>query len=148
MSLFQKLVEQKYLNELDSALIDKKYAEYQDYFANPERQKNIDQLVYELYGLNEEELKVNGYEVLKGKRLKEFKLLIKGTQVSDISVAQSTANLGIFNFRAFQPIPLQLKNCRATKNKKGALVIVKCLKMKNAQHTAMAIIKLNLHECP
>ena len=58
MSLFQKLVEQKYLNEPDSALIDKKYAEYQDYFANPERQENIDQLVYELYGLNEEEIKI------------------------------------------------------------------------------------------
>ena len=119
MSLFQKSVEQKYLNELDSELIDKKYAEFQGYFANPERQENINQLVYELYGLNEEELKVNGYEVLKGKRLKEFKLLIKGTQVSDISVAQSTANLGIFNFRAFQPIPPQLKNCRSIKNKKG-----------------------------
>lgn len=41
MSLFQKSVEKKYLNELDSALIDKKYADFQNYFGNPERQENI-----------------------------------------------------------------------------------------------------------
>ncbi|MBT6688054.1 MAG: N-6 DNA methylase [Bacteroidetes bacterium] len=41
MSLFQKSVEKKYLNDLDSTLIDKKYADFQDYFGNPERQENI-----------------------------------------------------------------------------------------------------------
>jgi type I restriction-modification system DNA methylase subunit len=41
MSLFQKSVEKKYLNELDSALIDKKFAEFQEYFGNAERQENI-----------------------------------------------------------------------------------------------------------
>ena len=41
MSLFQKSVETKYLNELDSVLIDKKYKKFQDYFGNPERQENI-----------------------------------------------------------------------------------------------------------
>ncbi len=41
MSLFQKWVEKKYLNDLDSELIDKKYADFQDYFGNPERQENI-----------------------------------------------------------------------------------------------------------
>nr|NQU89739.1 restriction endonuclease subunit M [Bacteroidota bacterium] len=41
MSLFQKSVEKKYLNDLDSNLIDKKFADFQDYFANPERQENI-----------------------------------------------------------------------------------------------------------
>ena len=41
MSLFQKSVEKKYLNELDSVLIDKKYSDFQTYFANPERQENI-----------------------------------------------------------------------------------------------------------
>lgn len=58
MSIFQKSVEQKYLNDLDSALIEKKYAVSQDYSANPERRENIDQLVYELYGLNEEDIKI------------------------------------------------------------------------------------------
>lgn len=41
MSLFQKSVEKKYLNDLDSTLIDKKYTDFQDYFANSERQENI-----------------------------------------------------------------------------------------------------------
>jgi tRNA1(Val) A37 N6-methylase TrmN6 len=41
MSLFQKSVERKYLNELDSSLIDKKYKEFQNYFFNPVIQDNI-----------------------------------------------------------------------------------------------------------
>ena len=41
MSLFQKSVEKKYLNDLDPALIDKKYADFQNYFGNTERQENI-----------------------------------------------------------------------------------------------------------
>ena len=41
MSLFQKSVEKKYLNELDSVLIDQKYKEFQDYFGNPSIQENI-----------------------------------------------------------------------------------------------------------
>ncbi len=41
MSMFQKSVEKKYLNELDSSFIENKYADFQNYFGNPERQKNI-----------------------------------------------------------------------------------------------------------
>jgi type I restriction-modification system DNA methylase subunit/REP element-mobilizing transposase RayT len=41
MSLFQKSVEKKYLNELDSVLIDQKYKAFQDYFGNPSIQENI-----------------------------------------------------------------------------------------------------------
>lgn len=41
MSLFQKSVEKKYLNQLDSALIDRKYMQFQDYFGNAEIQENI-----------------------------------------------------------------------------------------------------------
>jgi type I restriction-modification system DNA methylase subunit len=41
MSLFQKSVETKYLNELDSALIDNKFAEFKAYFGNSEIQENI-----------------------------------------------------------------------------------------------------------
>ncbi|WP_319503274.1 Eco57I restriction-modification methylase domain-containing protein [uncultured Draconibacterium sp.] len=41
MSLFQRSVEKKYLNELDSERIDIKYTEFQNYFGNPERQENI-----------------------------------------------------------------------------------------------------------
>ena len=72
--------------------------------------------------LNEEELKVNGYEVLKGKRLKEFKLLIKDTQVSDISVAQSTANLGIFNFRVFLNLGMLLTESEKAKTLRSVIL--------------------------
>lgn len=41
MSLFQKSVEKKYLNDLDLTLIDKKYTDFQGYFGNLEIQKNI-----------------------------------------------------------------------------------------------------------
>ncbi len=41
MSLFQDSVEKKYLNDLDIVQINKKYADFQDYFGNPERQENI-----------------------------------------------------------------------------------------------------------
>jgi len=41
MSLFQKSVVNKYLNALDAALINKKYADFQSYFADPVIQENI-----------------------------------------------------------------------------------------------------------
>jgi hypothetical protein len=47
------------------------------------------------------ESKVNGYEVLKGSRLKDFVLACQKSDVCDISVAHKTRNLSVFNFRAF-----------------------------------------------
>ncbi len=41
MSLFQKSVEQKFLNELDSKILDSKYLEFQRYFGNTVIQENI-----------------------------------------------------------------------------------------------------------
>ncbi|MFA7627404.1 MAG: N-6 DNA methylase, partial [Candidatus Kapaibacterium sp.] len=41
MSLFQKSVEKKYINELDSALIDAKYSAFSAYFGNKLIQQNI-----------------------------------------------------------------------------------------------------------
>ena len=41
MSLFQKSVVQKYLNDLDSDLINNKYAQFQEFFGNTVRQENI-----------------------------------------------------------------------------------------------------------
>ena len=45
-----------------------------------------------------EELRQNGYEVLKGKRLREFLAIISG---NDINVVTKTTQLGIFDFKAF-----------------------------------------------
>ena len=58
---------------------------------------------YEKYGkrfndANEEELRRNGYVVLRGNELKEFKLRFG----SDINVATKTTVLGIFDFRSWQ----------------------------------------------
>ncbi len=41
MSLFQKSVQNKYLNELDTVIIDQKYKKFQNYFGNPAIQENI-----------------------------------------------------------------------------------------------------------
>lgn len=41
MSLFQKSVEKKYLNDLDTTLINKKYTDFQKYFGDSEIQENI-----------------------------------------------------------------------------------------------------------
>jgi hypothetical protein len=52
----------------------------------------------EKYG---DELGVNGYEVLRGKRLKSFKLTVKEQFDTDIGVGIKTQQLGIFDFRVF-----------------------------------------------
>ncbi len=50
----------------------------------------------------EDELKNNGYEVLRGKRLSDFKLTAKWADVSEIDFPDIKApQLGIFDFRAF-----------------------------------------------
>jgi len=69
-----------------------------------------------------EELKINGYEVLKTKRLKEFKISIKELGVSDINVAQSTANLGLFNFRAFLNIGMLLTESEKAKSLRSIIL--------------------------
>lgn len=48
-----------------------------------------------------EELERNGYEVLRGKRLKEIKLAIKETFGDEMNFVTKTTVLGVFDFRAF-----------------------------------------------
>lgn len=55
MALFQKTVEQKYLKQLDSELINTKYIEFKTYFGNTGIQKNIRNSKEEQY---EEEIKI------------------------------------------------------------------------------------------
>src|SRR3989339_1735386 len=57
---------------------------------------------------NGEELLKNGYEVLRGKRLKELLLKIKNQYVTDINVGNKTPQLGIFDFRSFLNIGMLL----------------------------------------
>lgn len=83
----------------------------------------IDERTIERYlEIHEKELKVNGYEVLKGNRLKEFKLLVRDIEATDINVAQSTANLGIFNFRAFLNLGMLLTESDKARTLRGVVL--------------------------
>lgn len=55
-----------------------------------------------------EEFKNNGYELLKGKRLKNFILELNRQEVSDINVGNTIPQLAIFDFRAFLNIGMVL----------------------------------------
>ncbi|MDD4439560.1 MAG: DNA-binding protein [Tissierellia bacterium] len=59
----------------------------------------------EQYG---EELSHNGYEVLRGKRLKDFALEANNQFGADINVGTKTTQLGIFDFRAFLNVAMLL----------------------------------------
>ncbi len=83
----------------------------------------IDERTVERYlEIHENELKINGYEVLRGKRLKDLKLQIKNMDVGDIYVAQSTANLGLFNFRAFLNLGMLLTESEKAKSLRGIVL--------------------------
>lgn len=57
---------------------------------------------------NINELSKNGYEVLRGKRLQEFKLTLKTGYVDDINVVDTIPQLGVFNFRSFLNLAMLL----------------------------------------
>ncbi len=60
---------------------------------------------------NQEELSANGYEILKGKRLKEFLTCINTQEVPDINVgniSNRTPQISIFDFRAFLNLSMLL----------------------------------------
>jgi len=55
-----------------------------------------------------EELRQNGYEILRGKRLKDMKLAISGTFGDETDFVTKTTVLGVFDFRAFLNIAMLL----------------------------------------
>ena len=57
---------------------------------------------------NDEELAQNGYEKLKGKILKDFKLACEESFAHEVNFASKTTQLGIFNFRAVLNIAMLL----------------------------------------
>lgn len=69
-----------------------------------------------------EELEKNGYFVLRGKRLKEFKLAIKSKDVRDINVPTKTTVLGIFNFRALLNLAMLLVESEKAKVLRGIIL--------------------------
>jgi len=68
------------------------------------------------------ELKENGYEVLRGKRLNIFKLALQDTFATDIHVAHKIVNLGIFNFRAFLNLAMLLAESEKARVLRGVIL--------------------------
>jgi hypothetical protein len=62
-----------------------------------------------------EELSHNGHEVLRGNRLKNFKLAMFQGGVKDINVPHKIVNLSIFNFRSFLNIAMVLTESERAK---------------------------------
>ena len=83
----------------------------------------VDERTIERYlEVYESELKVNGYEVLRGKRLKEFILACQKPGVGDIHVAHKTRNLGVFNFRAFLNLGMLLTESEKARTLRGIVL--------------------------
>ncbi|MCQ2247332.1 MAG: DNA-binding protein [Bacteroidaceae bacterium] len=69
---------------------------------------------------NEQELSFNGYRVLQGNELKEFKLCFG----SDINVATKTTVLGVFDFRSFLNIGMLLTTSERAKELRAMMLDV------------------------
>ena len=93
--------------------------------------KQTKQMAVEYYGVeartverflksNEEELKFNGFKVLQGNDLKEFKLQF-GT---DINVATKTTVLGVFDFRSFLNLGMLLTTSEKAKKLRAMMLDV------------------------
>ncbi len=83
----------------------------------------VDERTIERYLENhEQELKVNGYEVFRGNRLKEFMLVWQMDAVSDINVAHKIRSLGVFNFRAFLNLGMLLTESHKAKTLRGIVL--------------------------
>ena len=84
-----------------------------------------DRTIYNCLSNNEQELRKNGYDVLEGKRLKEFELAISEDIDSEVNFTIKTHKLAIFNFRAFINLAMLLtKSDRARKIRSLVLDIV------------------------
>ena len=70
---------------------------------------------------NSDELSKNGYDTLSGKRLTNFKLAIRNSDVQEINFLNKTPKLGIFNFRAFLNIAMLLSNSDKAKELRSVI---------------------------
>ena len=71
---------------------------------------------------NDKELLRNGYEVLKGKRLIDFKLVANAADVSEIDFGNKTQQLGVFDFRAFLNVGMLLTNSERARMLRSAIL--------------------------
>ncbi len=71
---------------------------------------------------NGEELRQNGYEVLRGKQLKEFKLVIRTQSGNETDFVTKTTLLGIFDFRAFLNLAMLVSESERAKLLRQAIL--------------------------
>ena len=71
---------------------------------------------------NDKELLRNGYEVLKGKRLIDFKLVANASDVPEIDFGNKTPQLGVFDFRAFLNVGMLLTDSERAKMLRSAIL--------------------------
>ena len=71
---------------------------------------------------NEKELLKNGYEVLKGKRLVDLKLVWQNQFGNENNFATKTTVLGIFNFRAFLNVAMLLTNSEKARELRSVIL--------------------------
>jgi hypothetical protein len=70
-----------------------------------------------------EELLQNGYEVLRGKRLQEFKLRLRNNHVTEINFGNmKTSQLGIFDFRSFLNVAMLLVESERARILRGEIL--------------------------
>ena len=79
---------------------------------------------------NKEELAKNGYEVIAGKRLTDFKLALHSQSDPEMDFVIKTVRLGIFNFRAFLNLGMLLtESVKALELRSATLDITWCQRM-------------------
>ena len=71
---------------------------------------------------NDKELQRNGYEVLKGKRLIDFRLVASNADVPEIDFGNKTVQLGIFDFRAFLNVGMLLSDSDKARQLRSAIL--------------------------
>lgn len=69
-----------------------------------------------------DELAQNGYEVLRGKRLQDFKLTLKSLDVDDIDAVNKAPQLGLFNFRSYLNLAMLLTESMRAKVLRGVIL--------------------------
>ena len=71
---------------------------------------------------NDEELSLNGYEMLKGNTLKDFKIACADSDAHEVNFASKTSQLGIFNFRAVLNIAMLLTRSERAKEVRSLIL--------------------------
>jgi type I restriction-modification system DNA methylase subunit/REP element-mobilizing transposase RayT len=111
MSLFQKSVEKKYLNELDSSLIDSKYSAFNEYFGNKLIQQNIKSAKEEQFQegfLRELFVKILGYTLqpeLNYNLISEFKNLTNSRK-ADGAILKSDEAVAVIELKSLSTTDL------------------------------------------